>query len=265
MKNELIELAAAILQTAETEGIEMRLLGGIAFWERCPNAREIVYRTRFFKDIDLAAKVRDKAKIESIFHHKWNFYLDPDSGTIPGSLLSRYYVQKEKELKEVCEINYDVLKYCHDIDIRDRLSIDKITIPLAELMLSKLQIIDLASQDIVDLFALLLDHELGDCDGEKININVILNLCRRKWGLEKTVRTNLNRIEHEAFASDILSQIQKEKIIRQIKFLFSRLSESTKSFSWKFRSIFGEILPWYNKVESPRDGIILAIEYGSNY
>ena len=47
---------------------------------------------------------------------------------------------------------------CHTLPLADRLHIEPVTIPLAELFLSKAQIVDLNRKDVLDLLTLILDH-----------------------------------------------------------------------------------------------------------
>ena len=49
---------------------------------------------------------------------------------------------------------------------------EPLTIPLAELFLTKAQIVQMNRKDVLDLLALLLDHEVGPGDAETINSDV---------------------------------------------------------------------------------------------
>ena len=59
------------------------------------------------------------------------------------------------------DVFYDRLEFCHTIPLVDRLEADAPTIPLAELVLSKLQIVKINEKDVIDLILLLLDHPVG--------------------------------------------------------------------------------------------------------
>jgi len=63
--------------------------------------------------------------------------------------------------------------------------------PTAELFLSKAQIVQLNRKDVLDLLALLLDHEGGPGDKETINAEYIAALCAKDWGLYTTISMSL--------------------------------------------------------------------------
>jgi hypothetical protein len=49
--------------------------------------------------------------------------------------------------------------------------VDSLTIPLAELLLEKMQIFQINEKDIIDTIMLLMEHPLGNSDHEVINID----------------------------------------------------------------------------------------------
>ena len=74
---------------------------------------------------------------------------------------------------------YDELEFCHVIPLQGRLEDDRPTIPLAELLLSKLQIVRINEKDAVDACLILLDHELGSGNSEVIDLQRITALAPR--------------------------------------------------------------------------------------
>ena len=62
------------------------------------------------------------------------------------------------------DVFYEKLDFCHAIPLEDRLRVDAPTLPLAELLLGKLQIVKITEKDFVDMIALLLEHKLGEGD-----------------------------------------------------------------------------------------------------
>ena len=75
------------------------------------------------------------------------------------------------------DVFYDKLDFCHVIRWDGRLEVDSPTIPLAELLLEKMQIVKINEQDVVDTFMLLLEHPLGHTDAETINLARMARLC----------------------------------------------------------------------------------------
>ncbi len=93
------------------------------------------------------------------------------------------------------DVFYDRLEFCHVIPLAGRLEVDQPTIPLAELLLSKLQIVKINEKDVVDAILLLLDHPLGTADdGDTIDLDRIAALTAADWGLWRTLTQNLDKI-----------------------------------------------------------------------
>ena len=60
--------------------------------------------------------------------------------------------------------------------------------PLAELLLTKLQVVRTNRKDVIDICAILLDHDVGETDGETVNAAYIASLLAGDWGLWRTSR-----------------------------------------------------------------------------
>ena len=84
---------------------------------------------------------------------------------------------------------------CHDVPLgADRLSLNDRTVPLAELLLTKAQIVELTDKDAGDLFVLFHDHDLST-DDSGINYVRIGEICGQDWGLWRTVSGTLRQLE----------------------------------------------------------------------
>ena len=79
----------------------------------------------------------------------------------------------------------------HEIPFGKRMTLEPLTVPLAELLLTKLQIIELNEKDVRDALALLHDHPVGEEDGDSVNAAHIAKLCASDWGLWRTFTANL--------------------------------------------------------------------------
>ena len=82
-------------------------------------------------------------------------------------------------------------RMCHEIPLSDRVRPGSDTVPLAELLLTKLQIIELNEKDIRDTVLLLHGHEVADQDDDAVNGARIAELCAADWGLWRTITANL--------------------------------------------------------------------------
>ena len=69
--------------------------------------------------------------------------------------------------------------------------VGRLTLPLADLLLTNLQVVSLNRKDLVDILALLLDHGFGEGDEDAVSTARILAVTRSDWGFEHTIRGTL--------------------------------------------------------------------------
>ena len=86
------------------------------------------------------------------------------------------------------DLFYERFEMCHRIPIMDRVQLEIRTIPLAELLLTKLQIVEINEKDQRDVCALLHEHPVGESDVETINAGEIARLCAGRLGSVADVR-----------------------------------------------------------------------------
>lgn len=149
------------------------------------------------------------------------------------------------------DVFLDRLEMCHKIDYKKRLEIDNPTVPLAELLLQKMQIIKISEKDIIDTTMLFLAHELGDTDKDTINAKHISQILSKEWGFYYTVTTNLKKVASLMRNFDVLDESDKDVVSSRIDALIKRLDNEPKSRSWKMRARVGTSKKWYKEVDSP--------------
>ena len=147
------------------------------------------------------------------------------------------------------DVFYEKLDFCHVIHWDGRLEVDKPTIPLAEMLLEKMQIVQINEKDIIDTIMLLMEHPLGDDDHETINIKRIAELCAADWGLWRTTTMNLNKVMQLAHGYPQLKAEQKRKIESQVKSALSSIEAAPKSMAWRLRARVGDRVKWYKDVD----------------
>jgi hypothetical protein len=138
---------------------------------------------------------------------------------------------------------------CHDIDFKGRLELDHPTIPLAEMLLEKLQIVQINEKDVKDVIILLREHEIGDKDEETINAKYIAKLLADDWGFYYTVTTNLNKIKNLLDDYNELVENDKKLVESRIDNLLNIVEQKPKSLGWKMRAKIGTKKQWYRVVE----------------
>ena len=150
------------------------------------------------------------------------------------------------------DVFYEKLDFCHAIPLGDRFHVDAPTLPLAELLLAKLQIVKITEKDFVDMIALLLEHQLGEGDQDTLNVARIAQLCTEDWGLWHTTTLNLEKLQRFAASHLRLDDGQKARLVAQVAALHQRLEAEPKPLAWRLRARIGERVKWYNDVEEVR-------------
>ena len=243
---DFVSRATSIVKTAEEKGVRLRLLGAIAFRVHCPKY-EYLHRGlgRSISDLDFIGYSKQKGQIEKLF-------LELGYTKRPPSLVTAYslreiYLHPAQNI--VIDVFFDKLQMSHDIDFKNRLEVDSPTIPLAELLLQKIQIVKLTEKDVKDVIVLMREHEIADHDREAINLPYISKLLANDWGLYYTATTNLKKLGGLLNSFDQLSEADKLDVKAKIEKTLQSIESEPKSFSWKMRAMVGPSKKWYREVE----------------
>jgi hypothetical protein len=241
----IIEKALNLIENANKKGLYLRVLGAVAFRLHCPKFGHLLGKTRAITDIDLVAYNKQVGQIEK--HLLENGY----EMRVPSiaSVAARRRIFYDKQNGFSVDIFLDRLEMCHDINFKGRLELDYPTIPLAEMLLEKLQIVQINEKDVKDVIILLREHEIGDRDEETINAKYIAKLLGDDWGFYYTATTNLNKIKNLLDHYGELVENDKKLIEGRINRLLNAIEEKPKSLGWKMRAKIGTKKQWYRKVE----------------
>ena len=229
--------------TAKAAGLQLRLLGGVAVWCTCPSAR-VAPLQRAYGDADFIGRSSERKRITE-FMEQEGYEPDRMFNALHGATRLNFH---DPVRGRPVDILIDRFVMAHELDLRDSASSDGLTIGLADLLMTKLQVVDINEKDVRDLLALLLDHELSD---DEIEISHILKVTRNDWGLEHTIHRSLGTLAHMAGNFE-LQPAQKELIQRRIDTLVRALDEAPKGARWKMRARVGERVRWYEEPEEAR-------------
>ena len=235
-----------ILQASDEAGILLRVIGSLAFQMHCPQYGYLQAALgRAYTDIDFAAYSRQARQISDLM--AGTGYVENREVFI-GSEGERAIFDKPGTGLHV-DVFYEKLDFCHAIYWNGRLEVDSPTIPLTELLLEKMQIVQINEKDIIDTIMLLLEHPLGDTDKETINIKLAAELCANDWGLWRTTTMNLNKVKQLAHHYTQLTPEQKSKIESQVDDALARIDKQPKSMAWRLRDRVGDRVKWYKDVD----------------
>ncbi|MFN3491596.1 MAG: hypothetical protein ACK40V_05185, partial [Anaerolineales bacterium] len=209
----------AILKASDDAGILLRVIGSLAFQMHCPQFGYLqAAMGRAYTDIDFAAYGKQNKQISELMAKMG--YVENREVFISTEGERAIFDKPGTGLH--VDIFYEKLDFCHAIYWKDRLEVDSPTIPLTELLLEKMQIVQINEKDIIDTIMLLLEHPLGDIDKETINIKRAAQLCANEWGLWRTTTMNLDKVKQLAQHYTQLTDEQKLKVTSQVDEIITR-------------------------------------------
>jgi hypothetical protein len=135
-------------------------------------------------------------------------------------------------------------RMCHEIPLEGRLDGHDHTVPLAELLLTKLQIVELNVKDVSDAVALLGSCDVTD-DDAGVNATRVAELTADDWGLWRTITRNLEEVAQHLDRYDV----DREVVAERLRELLQRIEAAPKSRGWKLRDKIGERKRWYELPE----------------
>src|SRR5512143_1017344 len=235
-----------ILKASGDSGILLRVIGSLAFQMHCPQFGYLQAALgRAYTDIDFAAYSRQNKQIAELMA---SLGYSDNREVFIASEGDRAIFDKPSTGLHV-DVFYEKLDFCHTIYWKDRLEVDSPTIPLTELLLEKMQIVQINEKDVIDTIMLLLEHPLGDIDEETINIKRVAALCAADWGLWRTTTMNLNKVRLLAQGYEQLNEEQKGQVAAQVATALKRIEAEPKSMAWRLRARVGDRVKWYKDVD----------------
>jgi hypothetical protein len=244
---EFVDEALNLVRDAETKGIRLRILGSIAYRLQCPNNLHLFGDTkRVLTDVDFGAEKKQNRAIREFLISRG---YQPDEGIYMASEGARHaYLHRTTGLN--VDVFADELFFCHRIPFKDRLDLDSPTICTTDLLLEKMQIVEINLKDFKDTIVLMLEHPLShQQSGQKsIDTAYIVDMMRQDWGFYYTFTTNLKRVP-EYFSEFHSLQEDQRRIIRdRIDELLNVIEAAPKTFGWKMRAKVGTRARWYQEV-----------------
>jgi len=130
------------------------------------------------------------------------------------------------------------------------LELDFPTITPSDLLLEKMQIVQITEKDLKDTMILLREHEIKEHENDVINTKYIAKLLSNDWGFYYTVTTNLKKTKEFLNFFDALTDEDKNIISEKIDKLLDYIEREPKSLKWKARAKIGTRKKWYREVET---------------
>ena len=240
---DIVDEARRLHSAALEEGLPIRLIGGLAVRIR---AGDQIHPSlsREYGDIDFVTlKDRGKAAVE--FFSEMRYRPDREFNAFNGG--TRLLFHDPANARQI-DVFLGAFRMCHEIPFADRITLHPSTVPLAELLLTKLQIVSLNEKDLRDAIAILHHHDLADHDEDAINGARVAHLCAADWGLWRTCTMNLERIRDGVQLYNLTEQ-QQAVVGRRIDRLRERIDAEPKTRGWRLRDRIGDRKRWYDEPE----------------
>ena len=226
-----------LLARAAEADVPLRLLGGVAIKLRAPGELLPAFR-RSYADLDFVTAKKGAGRAAELFRNE-GYEPHVAFNALHGKERLLFFdVDNDRQV----DVFVGAFAMSHKIPLEARLEVDPVSIPLAELLLTKLQIAELNEKDIRDALALLEGHPVGDADGETVNAGRIAALCAADWGLWRTITGNLDTCCALAPGYDVPNRAGVEARLQE---LLHRIEAEPKTRSWRLRAKIGERKRWY--------------------
>lgn len=243
--NELVGEMRRLIEAAHQNQIRLRAFGGLAVFAHSQKDPKFFHREA--PDLDFLIPKNDRQKLEAFFR-EMGYSPDKQFNLLNGAHRQIYYYDQSHDLH--VDILIGDFEMCHKLPLDDRLDIDPVTIPLADLLLSKAQVVQLNRKDAMDIISLLFNNEVGDEKDGKIGLDRITGLCAQDWGLYKTTSINLGRVEELLGNGELqITSDERDLILERVRKIQKAFDEMPKSIAWQMRDKVGTRVRWYLEVE----------------
>jgi hypothetical protein len=240
---DVIEESRRLSAALEAEGIPVRLLGGLGILLVAAGAYPPEL-AREYNDIDLVTDSRHGRQLARSL---------AEQGYEPNQMFNRMHgARRLMFYDEPNERQVDVFvgsfEMCHTLPIAERMDVVPLTLPAADLLLTKLQIVKLNEKDRNDAYALLLALDVGSQDDGAINAAWVASLCARDWGLYRTLQLNIEKLR-DGVAGVPVDETQRNLIAQRLAAIQRAVEDEPKGSKWKLRARVGDKIRWYDDPE----------------
>lgn len=229
------ELAAE----AAAQGLHVRLLGGVAILLLLGDRFDPAF-ARPYRDIDLFCGRKDGRGVEQLLSAR-GWAPAVEFNTLGGG---RRLLFHDPLSEAQVDVFVGEFAMCHELPLADSLGRPGPSLPATDLVMTKLQIVELNAKDRSDLYALLSGCAVGDGDERAIEPARLASLTGRDWGLHHTFELNLARLR-----AGVDSGEGPASAAAAIDALTAAMEAEPKSRGWKMRAKIGERKRWYELPE----------------
>jgi hypothetical protein len=234
-----------VAREANQAGVPLKLLGGQAVRVLCPG---FPHRARDGQDMDFASVASAKKRVMEFFAQR-GFQSDQRFNTLHGDR-QMYFTTADGRTS--VDVIMDKLNMCHVLDFRDRIDRMPITLDVTDLLLTKLQIVQLNQKDAHDIVQLLSAFEIRDGDEPgTIGLARVGRIVGEDWGWWRTVTGSLDTVMRLATGEqrDLIPEARTHDPVEQARRIRAHCDSCPKTLKWKLRARVGDRVQWYELPE----------------
>ena len=237
-RDALLSLTTELIRLGEAHGAPIRAIGGLGIALRATDANPVLQRE--FGDIDVAVGKRSRRQVTDTMQDA-GLEAEPEFNALQGS---RRQIWWTPDRATHVDVFLGEFAMCHRLDLDGRLETDHPALPAADLLLMKLQVVELNHKDVTDAAALLSTHRLEEDDGERsINRHRIVDVLSSDWGFYTTATDNLDKIS--GLVSEIAPELGPDVAAAAVE-IRDEVDRAPKSRSFKLRARLGRRKRWYD-------------------
>lgn len=240
--------ARRLIEEAQKQKMVLRVMGPIALHYYFPDYVDLYRRMerlgeRVFTDIDFASYGKHRGSLVSFFA-KEGYDIEKRALLIAGNERHIYFGERIPMI----DVFYDKLSYNHPIQYKGRLEIHPHCVSLTDLLLQKLQIVQINDKDLKDVMLLFLAANVSNNDSDGINAKYIAKIMSDDWGFYYTSTMNLEKVKGHLVNVKVLDETQRSTICQKADQIIQIIEAEPKSGGWKRRAQAGTKKIWYNDV-----------------
>ena len=239
---DLIEESRRLVDASNKKGVLVRLLRGVAVYLQSPQEGPLLPRP--INDIDLVTRRGARTAVTGVLVAA-GYAPDEMFNALHGSRRLLFFDDANGRKLDVFVGEFAM---CHQVPIADRLDREPLTVPLAELLMTKLQIVQLTERDQRDIYNLVFHHDVTASGGDAIEADYVGELCARDWGLWRTAKATIGQCQKNV-ADYQLPPAAVSLIAERLDLLWAQIEATPKTARWRMRNRVGDRMRWYNEPE----------------
>jgi hypothetical protein len=253
VRRDMREEARRIIDAARERGMVLRLLGGLAVREHCT---ALEFCERDHADLDMIGLSAEARQLTALMH-ELGYEEERHVGQVTSNSQRQFvrpcghrdgHGDAVHELDRV-DVFLDTFHMDHEVPLKGRMAQGRYTIPVTDVLLTKLQVVRHDDKDVRDILTLLKDVEMADQDApDVVDPQSIALLCAQDWGLYHDVQQSLSLCEELAPRYG-LAEADARRVREGIGRLRAALEAAPKSLAWRLRARLGTRVPWHDEVE----------------